>query len=243
MGETGGRHLLEALTLCEVILARYKRCSFPVDETEITAFRALNERFQDLLPNAAGEHAANTRRVKGVDVAPSFPAIGAAFQTPTDSVTKLMERCIDLRLPIKDVLTVLNDQLSALLRASYTRTYYLDPGDMLLLDPVNGVAAPVDESTPLGKAVSSSERFTIAGTLYIPLCHGGKVMGCVESPAGRADYHSQPLLESVLRVAATALHNAIEAETLNWNKEKAEAMLMMATQLARDNLDEAVLAN
>ncbi|RNE97256.1 cAMP specific phosphodiesterase, partial [Trypanosoma conorhini] len=243
MVETGGRHLFEALTLCEVILSRYKRCNLQLDETEKKAFHALSERFHEIAPGAAEDSALYAKRHDGVTAAPVVPAIGAAVQSPIECVTRLMEKCIDLLLPIKEVLMMLNEQLSAVLRADHTRTYYLDPGDELLLDPVNGVAAPADESTPLGKSLTSMESFSIAGTLYIPLSHKGRVIGCVESPSGRTDYHSNTLIDGVLRVTATVLHNAIESERLNWNKEKAEAMLTMATQLARDNLDEAVLAN
>lgn len=243
-GETGGRHLLEVFTLCDVILSRYKRCGMQLDDAEVRAFGALNNRFQEIMSSMTNESSAtmnNANRHGETNL--SFPSIGGSFYQPLESLTKLMEGCIDLSLPIKDVLLTLNEKLSAVLRANHTRTYYLDPGDSLLLDPVNGVAAPVDESTALGKALNSTEPFTIAGTLYIPLMHGEKRLGCVESPSGRMDYHSPQLIEAFLRVAAIALYNATEAEKLNWNKEKAEAMLVMATQLARDNLDETVLAN
>ncbi|KAH9600695.1 GAF domain [Trypanosoma melophagium] len=243
MGENGGRHLLEALTLCEVIMARYKRCGLGLDETEMKAFRALNERYNDITTTTHEGLAGTIRKEKTIDSEPVVPLIGEPFQTPIESIINLMDKCIDLSLPIKEILARLNEQLSSVLRASHTHTYYLDPGDMLLVDPLNGVAAPYDESTPLGKTVSTGMECTIAGTLYIPLRHNNKVLGCVESPHGRTDYHSHPLLASALRVAGIALHNAIEAERLHWNKEKAEAMLTMATQLARDNLDEAVLAN
>ncbi|KAF8280938.1 putative cAMP specific phosphodiesterase [Trypanosoma cruzi] len=243
MAETGGRHLLEALTLCEVILSRYKRCGLQVDEAETKAFQALSERFHEITHATQGGNAAFVKPQNIIKMAPAIPTIGAVFQTPLESVTKLMEKCIDLCLPIKEVFIMLNEQISAVLRTKNTRTYYLDSGDDLLKDPVNGIAALVDERTPLGKTLFSTRPFSIAGTLYIPLLHNETVIGCVESPSGRTDYHSQAIIDAVLRVAATVIHNTIESERLNWNKEKAEAMLAMATQLARDNLDEAVLAN
>ncbi|CCD13014.1 unnamed protein product, partial [Trypanosoma congolense IL3000] len=240
MTRNGGRHLLEAVTLCASILTRYKRSNMKLDEAEVRALRELSEKYQELLgegPNVIGVHS-NVPRNQ-----PSVTDMVSPYESPVESIVRFAEKTINLQKPVTTVLEIMNDHLSYVLRAKNTHTFYVDPVNGLLYDPIHGVAAAVDESSPIGKAMVTGERLTVAGTLYLPLIYEGAHIGCVQSPCGRADYHSSTLLDSSLRIMCAALKNIIEAEKLNWNKEKAEAMLQMATQLARDNLEETVLAS
>ncbi|KAH8611152.1 GAF domain [Trypanosoma vivax] len=210
-----------------------------LSEAECRAMQELSEQYRELACGTAGAASGGP----GMSHAAVTAADAAVPGSPLDSMVGFMEKTVNVRLRMGEILSVINEQLSFVLHASHTHTYYLDPVSSLLFDPVHEVAAPISEMTPIGKAVISGERFTLAGTVYIPLAHDGTVIGCVESPCGRTDYQSSPLLEATLRVATVALKNAIGVEELNWNKEKAEVMLKMAAQLSRDNLDESVLVS
>ncbi|KEG13908.1 cAMP specific phosphodiesterase [Trypanosoma grayi] len=221
-------HLCEAFAIGESILARYKRTNRTLTASEKKALASL-------LMMAPHDILSETIASLGAVAAPKE-------QSPHD-LSPLMERSLLIGRPMKDVFQCLNEELGYCLDSIWCHVYYLEPNDALLIDPVHATAATVDETTPLGKAVTTGLQCTIACTLYIPLTYDGTVVGCVEVSQGSCEHNRTPLLETMLRLAACAVHNAIEAERINWNKEKAEAMLMMATQLARDNLDEAVLAN
>ncbi|EAN76578.1 cAMP-specific phosphodiesterase [Trypanosoma brucei brucei TREU927] len=240
MTHNGGRHLLEAVTLCGSILTRYKRSNMKLDEAEVRALKELFEKYQDILVD--GSPGLPTH-ASGPMIQPPVTNMVAPYDSPTDTIVKFVEGTINLQRPIVEVLHVMNEHLSLVLRAKNTHVFYVDPVNNLLYDPIHGVAAALDESSPIGKAIVSGERLNVAGTLYIPIISEGMPLGCVLSPCGRADYHASTMLESSLRVISTSLKNIIQAEKLNWNKEKAEAMLRMATQLARDNLEETVLAS
>ncbi|RNF13831.1 putative cAMP specific phosphodiesterase, partial [Trypanosoma conorhini] len=221
-------HLCEAFAISESILARYQRNNKALSVSEKKAFAAM-------LLRAPQEVLAETVASLGPSTVQS--------QRPKNDFSALIERTLIIGNPLKDIFQRLNEVLCNSLDSSRTLVYYKDPTDSLLKDPVYGTAATIDETTPLGKAVSTGIECNIAGTLYLPLSYDGNVVGCVESAWGNTEEKQQQHIKETLQFTACAVYNAIESERIKWNKEKAEAMLTMATQLARDNLDEAVLAN
>ncbi|ESL06997.1 hypothetical protein TRSC58_05321, partial [Trypanosoma rangeli SC58] len=221
-------HLCEAFAISESILARYQRTNKALSASEKKAFASVLLRApQDVL----------------AEIIASLGYMNVPSPRPKTDFSPLLERALVLGKPLKDIFQCLNEVLYNSLGTSRSLVYYRDPTDNLLKDPVYGTAATIDETTPLGKAFIGGKEINIAGTLYIPLSYEDNVIGCVESVWGHKDPGQQCQLRETLQFIASAVHNTIESERLNWNKEKAEAMLTMATQLARDNLDEAVLAN
>ncbi|RNF00666.1 cAMP specific phosphodiesterase, partial [Trypanosoma rangeli] len=221
-------HLCEAFAITESILARYQRTNKTLSASEKNAFASVLLRApQDVL----------------AEIIESLGYMNVPSPQPTNDFSSLMECALVLGKPLKDIFQCLNKALYNSLGSSRSLVYYKDPTDNLLRDPVYGTAATIDETTPLGKAFIAGIEYNIAGTLYIPLSYEGDVIGCVESVWGHNDQGQKRQLRDTLQFIAYAVHNAIESERLSWNKEKAEAMLTMAMQLARDNLDEAVLAN
>ncbi|PWV04191.1 putative cAMP specific phosphodiesterase [Trypanosoma cruzi] len=221
-------HLCEAFAISESILARYQRNNKQLSDSEKKAFASLLLRVP---------HDFLTETVASLGTSKTS-SIG-----PTTDLGSLIDNVFGFGKPLKDVFQLLNQELGNCLNSPRCRVYYLDPTDNLLKDPVYATASTLDETTPLGKAVLTGIQREIAGTLYLPLSFEGKVIACVESAWGSPEKGDKRRIKETLQFVACAMHNAIESERLRWNKEKAEAMLEMATQLARDNLDEAVLAN
>ncbi|CAD2221981.1 GAF domain/3'5'-cyclic nucleotide phosphodiesterase, putative [Angomonas deanei] len=231
---SGSRHLLESFTLCESILNRYNRAGIVLSEAEQNAFKKIENKVSNLLGNTQN-------RVP--NLAPKSEAEAAAPVQQRDTnedLVKLVEKCVNVRASLKDIIRALSKELGTVL-SSDVRVYYASKNDRILLDPLHGVAAPLDDSTALGKSFSATVMYTIANTLYIPLVSDGDFVGSVEAPGGRVDLTDRAYLEAILKVASVALRNCIEGETIHYETKKAEAMLSMATRLARDALDENVL--
>eukprot|EP00796_Vickermania_ingenoplastis_P001268 gene1268-726_t len=240
---TGNRHLLEALTLCDSILTRYKRTKMHLNEYELNACRKLQSKVEGLVSLAdpadeggeeadpvAGEAATNMLRLEALTLA----------QTRVHKLLQISESVINIRLPMKDTIKAINEEIGKIL-STEVRTYYVNRNDHLLFDPVNGVAAPLDASTPLGKSATMSMMYTIANVLYIPLIIEKEFIGCIEAYAARVSRSDRQELDPALKLITIALRNAMDAERLSWDTQKSEAMLTMGTRLARDALDEAVL--
>lgn len=227
-GLSESNHLCEAFAISESILARYERSNRRLSPSEKKAFTLLLKQVpQDVLSEALL----------------SVETKASPVARPPNDLSHLCEQILAIDKPLADVFRSLNEEFSHCLDSTRSRLYYLDPNDSLLIDPVYGTAATLDETTPLGKAVLSGTKCSIAGTVYVPLSYNNTTVGCLECAWGDFDHCPSSILSTTINIAACAVHNATVMKKIKWNKEKAEAMLVMATQLARDNLDETVLAN
>ncbi|ORC88215.1 cAMP specific phosphodiesterase, partial [Trypanosoma theileri] len=187
-------HLCEAFAIGESILGRYQRNKKTLSPSEKKAFASLLMKApQELLS----------------EIVASIESVAAPTSKQQQEFLPIMERTLIMGKPMKNIFQCLNEELGHVLESSRCRVYYLDPNDALLIDPVYGTAAALDESTPLGKTVSTGVECTIAGTLYIPLSLEGTVVGCVESSWGSTNYHNNPHAEAMIQLAASAVHNAI----------------------------------
>ncbi|KPA75033.1 putative cAMP specific phosphodiesterase [Leptomonas pyrrhocoris] len=225
----GSSHLLEALSLCESILARYKRCGLAMSDAELNSFHSVQ------------------RRVSAVS--------DEAYKDPMDSVqaqekatssrhslrdfTKLAQNCLNLQRSISETALILNKELTTLFGCP-AHTNYLNESENVLCDPVTEAITAMDTCTQLGACGVSRQRFSSPGATFLPLLHQNDLVGCVEL-SGQVTNSNDTFQQCALRVAASALRNAVLVDQLSWETHKAEAMVGMATRLARDTLDEAVL--
>lgn len=69
----------------------------------------------------------------------------------------------------------------------------VNSNDSLLFDPVNGIASPLGNSTPIGKTSQSHEMFVIANVLYIPLWAKDVFVGAVQVPGHTGAVHHADL--------------------------------------------------
>ncbi|EAN76574.1 cAMP-specific phosphodiesterase [Trypanosoma brucei brucei TREU927] len=221
-------HLCEAFAITEAILARYQRGKRSFTSSEKSGLAALIKRIPyDIL-------------VEVLDQSGFTPTSNA---TPPVDYLAMMEHTMTHGASITHALQYLNDLMTKCTGCPGIRTYYHNPNDDVLADPVHDTAALIDETTAVGKSVVTKQYLNIAGAHYIPLIHGDIVVGCVEVPRFSGNLEELPSFPSLIRAVTCTAHKFIEEARINWNREKAEAMLQMATRLARDNLDETVLAS
>ncbi|KAG5483106.1 hypothetical protein LSCM4_07323 [Leishmania orientalis] len=218
---SGSHHLLEALTLCDSILSRYKRCGVQLSEAEISAFANVQQRMSSLGDCAA--HAAQN------------PSKDAELNV----YAKLSLRCLVFQHPLVHIICTINDEFSKIVGGP-VRTHYANTHDAVLCDPVNDTVATMDASTPIGRCVQTKSTVTVSNTVYVPLCYEGFVVGCIQIEGTVMDT-TTPFFGYALQVAALTLQNATSIDKMRWETKKAEAMVSMATRLARDTLEESVL--
>ncbi|EPY29366.1 cAMP-specific phosphodiesterase [Strigomonas culicis] len=233
---SGSRHLVEALTLCNTILTRYSRVGLSLSDAELMAFRSVESKIKMMTPEMHSVDVVDTSD------APKVPtqAIVHNMGSSSHQLMALAESTVNITKPLSVIMRALSEEISSILSCD-ARVYYVDRNDALLVDPLHGVAAPLDQTSALGKSSSVRNKYTIANTMYIPLHMEDVYVGCIEAPGGRITAAQHSYLEPVLKIASVALRNCMVAEANQWETQKAEAMLSMATRLARDALDESVL--
>nr|CCC92770.1 putative cAMP-specific phosphodiesterase [Trypanosoma congolense IL3000] len=221
-------HLSEAFAITEAILSRYQRSKRNFSPSETKGLAAL------------------LRRVPDDVLAELLEQRGFAPKKSQDQAVDfldVMERTLGSGSCVKQALFILTEQIAKCTGCSGIRIYYHDPNNDILSDPVHGTAALIDETTAVGKSVLTKKELNIAGVRYIPLVHDDLAVGCIEIPRYPSNLDESQCFTSLIRIATCSTHKFIEEGRINWNREKAEAMLQMATRLARDNLDETVLAS
>ncbi|KAK7196454.1 cAMP specific phosphodiesterase [Novymonas esmeraldas] len=227
---SGDEHLLEALTLCDSILSRYKRCGVRLSDAEAAAFANVQQRMQSVRGGAAADATA--------------AAVARPTQMPSqDSALKefaqMSQRCLTFQQPLIDIVNTLNAEFAKIVGCP-VRTHFVNANDAVLRDPVNDTVAAIDASTAVGRCAQTKSTVTVSSTAYIPLCFNSRVVGCIEVEGAEMDT-STPYFGYALQVAALALQNATSIDQMRWETQKAEAMVSMATRLARDTLEESVL--
>ncbi|GET87342.1 cAMP specific phosphodiesterase, putative [Leishmania tarentolae] len=236
----GSDHLCEAVALCQSILARYRRTSTSFSPTELKAIQALRSALPD------------TAQGPGINNSPSQPRATHDFLSVLDDATDesrnlqddivlFVEECCDNTKEPTELFATINERISAVTCSANVRTYMVVTNDNLLWDPVNGVAALIDHVTPLGKCAQAQDMLTIANTLYIPLWYQSELVGCIEAPNGCIPADRIAYARLLLRSATVAVRNSIDIALKKRETDKIEAMVTMATRLARDTLDESVL--
>ncbi|KAL7698506.1 cAMP specific phosphodiesterase [Lotmaria passim] len=236
-------HLCEAVALCQSVLARYRRTGRAYTSTEIKALQALH----DALPDASPRNAATTtaaQREASDDFLHNIDSdVKDNGTTPIseEDTMAFVAECCDCTLSTKDVIRCINKHLDAALHTQGVCTSVVNSNDSLLFDPVNGIASPLGNSTPIGKTSQSHEMFVIANVLYIPLWAKDVFVGAVQVPGGTLAQCTTPAFERLLRGTTLALKNVKTWTEQHLEAQKAEAMVGMATRLARDTLDETVL--
>ncbi|KPA75030.1 putative cAMP specific phosphodiesterase, partial [Leptomonas pyrrhocoris] len=234
----GSSHLGEAVALCQSILARYRRTGCTFSSSELKALKVL----RDACPDAAHDAAGGTAAQQNVsdDFLRDLDQAGSVLQFD-EEVMSFVEKCCDCTMSTKEVFHCLNGHLAAALHAREVHTFVVNSNDHLLFDPVNGVASPLDDSTPIGKTSQSHETFVISNVLYIPIWARTEFVGAVEVPGGAASQCATSVFARLLRGVTVALKNVKALLVKELAAQEAEAMVGMATRLARDTLDEAVL--
>ncbi|EPY21201.1 cAMP-specific phosphodiesterase [Strigomonas culicis] len=236
-GETN--HLCAAFALCQSIVSRYKRTGTDFTPAEAKAIENLVKTLP--ISNASAACAPLSISTRSTDNLSFLDDAVGASSTDTDitRILSIVKNCGDVTTDIKKVLEALNREIALALGTSYVRTYILNKNDNVLLDALTGIAASLNEGTALGKSASMTSTYTIAKTLYIPLRVDSEFVGCIEAPQGRRQ--NGTYFETLIRVAAITTKNITTSRNQLWETQKAEAMLNMATRLARDALDESVL--
>nr|AAR88145.1 class I phosphodiesterase PDEB2 [Leishmania major] len=224
---SGNDHLLEALTLCDCILSRYKRCGVQLNDAEAAAFANLQQRISSISGHAADA------------ACPAGATRKQSQELGLHEYAQLAQRCLIFQNPLAQIVATINEEFSKLVSCS-VRTHYANTNDAVLCDPVHDTVATIDTSTPIGRCAKTKTTVTISDTVYIPLCYNSHVVGCLEVESTAIDT-STPFFGYLLQVAALTLQNATSIDTLRWETRKAEAMVGMATRLARDTLEESVL--
>ncbi|KAG5509170.1 hypothetical protein JKF63_06179 [Porcisia hertigi] len=224
---SGSDHFLEALALCDSILSRYTRCGVRLTEREIAAFANVERRVSALHGSSADT--------------PS--PVRASRSLSTDSglheYARLLQRCLTFPHTPAKIVASINDELSKVVGCP-VRTYYVNTNDAVLCDPVHATVVPMNASTVIGRCVQTQTTVTASSSVYVPLCHNSLVVGCIEVE-GTAVQLSTSFFGYALQVAALTLQSSISFEEMRWETQKAEAMVSMATRLARDTLEESVL--
>ncbi|CCW67820.1 unnamed protein product [Phytomonas sp. Hart1] len=180
-----------------------------------------------------------TKETKITEVANIFPTTLEPTSVLSDTI-QFVEKVFNISATMEETIKVINNEFSSRLGVG-SRTYYVNADDALLCDPINHSAAPLNDTTAVGRSASIMSPYELDSTIYLPLVVDGALVGCIESPEGCLKSIDISSMASMLRIAAAALRNAIQASRLQWETQKAEAMVAMATRLARDTLDETVL--
>jgi cAMP-specific phosphodiesterase len=234
----GSSHLCEAVTLCQSILARYRRTGTAYSSTELKALQRLRDAFPGTSCDAAS--AAAAQREVSDDFLSSLDK--ASYAPPSEEeVMAFVERCCDCTTNTKEVFHYINNHISSTLHTQGVRTFVVDHNDHLLLDPVNGLAAPLENTTPIGSASQTHEMYVVSNALYIPVWSQETFVGALEVPGGTPSQCATPHFQRLLRCVKVALNNAKWLHEKKLAAKEAAAMVTMATRLARDTLDEAVL--
>ncbi|KAG5509171.1 hypothetical protein JKF63_06180 [Porcisia hertigi] len=224
---SGSDHFLEALALCDSILSRYKRCGVRLTEREVAAFANVERRVSALNGSSADT--------------PS--PVRASRSLSTDSglheYAQLLQRCLTFPHTPANIVASINDELSKVVGCP-VRTYYVNTNDAVLCDPVHATVVPMNASTAIGRCAQTQTTVTASSSVYVPLCHNSRVVGCIEVE-GTAVQIGTSFFGYALQVAALTLQSITFIEELQWETQKAEAMVSMATRLARDTLEESVL--
>ncbi|GET87340.1 cAMP specific phosphodiesterase, putative [Leishmania tarentolae] len=223
----GNNHLLEALTLCDSILSRYKRCGIHLNNAEAAAFANVQQRISSVSGHAV--FAANPRSTTQ----------HKSKELGLHEHARLTQMCLIFQSPLVQTVANINEEFSKI-TGSPVRTYYVNVHDSVLRDPVNDAVEPMDASNAIGRCAQTKTTLTTSSNVYIPLCYNNHFVGCMEVE-GTAIDTSTPFFGYALQVVALTLQNATFIEQLRWETQKAEAMVAMATRLARDTLDESVL--
>ncbi|CAC9473526.1 putative cAMP specific phosphodiesterase [Leishmania infantum JPCM5] len=239
-GVAGSSHLCEAVALCQSILARYRRTGTSFSSTELKAIQALRTELPDTAQGPAANSAGSPHQTTNdllniLDDATDMP------HNPHDDIVAFVEECCDNTKDPTVLFAAINERISAVTCSRNVRTYMVITNDNLLWDPVNGVAALIDDVTPLGKCAQAHNMLTIASTLYIPLWFRSELVGCVEAPSGCIPRDKATYAQLLLRSVTVAVRNSINISIRKSEANKIEAMVSMATRLARDTLEESVL--
>jgi cAMP-specific phosphodiesterase len=228
---SGSNHLLEAFTLCESILGRYKRAGVTLSEAELRAFQNVQRRVNAVFGDAPSDSAAGIKSIEQKRT--------SSADHDLRDFTQQSRECSTLGHSISQAVAVINAELTTLF-GSPVRTHYLKEDDHVLCDPTCEAVTALDKSSSLNACAASRQKVTAAGSTILPLVYQNELVGCAEV-SGTQTGLDDAFQQSALRVAAAALHNAVTVDQLSWETQKAAAMVTMATRLARDTLDEAVL--
>ncbi|KPI88509.1 putative cAMP specific phosphodiesterase, partial [Leptomonas seymouri] len=233
----GSNHLCEAVALCQSILARYRRTGSSYSPTELSLLRAL----RDALPDAPRD--AESRKVSQREVSNAFLRSldtdnGASEE---EGMVAFVEKCCDCTMGVKELFHCVNRQLSYALNINGINTFVVNENDQLLLDPVHGVASPLENTTPVGKSSTTRDMYVISNMLYIPIWSNKEFVGAVEVPGGTPSQCITPAITLLLRAVTVTLKNVKAMFAKETAAQEAEAMVGMATRLAHDTLDETVL--
>ena len=137
----GSGHLLEALTLCESILDRYKRLGLQLKDTELHAFNNVQRRIKAISGDAQSEIASSIQ-------SPALKSTSEVIAQDLRDFTKLAQQCVALQRSISETAVVLNKELTTLFSCP-ARTHFFKESDNVLCDPVSEAVAPLDASTKL----------------------------------------------------------------------------------------------
>ncbi|XQJ26004.1 cAMP specific phosphodiesterase, putative [Leishmania guyanensis] len=235
----GSGHLCETVALCQSILARYRRTGTSFSTTELKAIQALRTAFPDTAQGSAANGSASQQQLTD-DFLNSLDTTDIQHNLQ-DDIVALMEECCDCTKEPTAIFAAINECLSRVTGSRNVRTYMMNANDNILWDPVNAVAALVDNVTSLGKCAQGCNMMTIANTLYIPLRFSSELVGCVEAPSGCIPREKTAMTQLLLRIITIAVRNTINVCLKKCEVNKVEAMVNMATRLARDTLEESVL--
>ncbi|KAG5509173.1 hypothetical protein JKF63_06182 [Porcisia hertigi] len=236
---SGSGHLCEALALCQTILARYRRTGTEFSAMEVKAIQALLTELQCTAPGCV----VNETTLLQSTTQNFLDSLAGADTIPyqaSDDLTEFLQECCDCTKGLNELFAAMNNRLASVIESSTIHTYIFNTNDNILWDPVNDVAAPLDDSTPLGKAAQGLHMLTIANTLYIPLRYQSELVGCVEAPGSRIP-RNHNIFQRILSAVSVTTHNSINLCIKEAEAKKAEAMVSMAARLARDTLEESVL--
>lgn len=240
----GVDHLSECFALCESIVQRYSRAGRMMSIGERLAMESMLRVLP--LPSLLEKRSVEN------DLASATFDIEAALKESTSSsvadngvsrVLRFIEEYDDSKRKTEDILSGVISELKKVLNTSNVRLYRVLSNDVLLLDSVSGVACSIDDSSAVGKCASEEGIFSIGSTLYIPLRVKEDFVGCIEAfGAASAPTNNADFLMFV-RAVSLVIRNLVRAEALQNEKERADAMVSMATRLSRDTLDESVLVD
>lgn len=244
----GGRptdHLSECFALCEAIFQRYTRAGKSLSIGERLAMESMLR----VLPLPASldkglaerEYESHT-----FDIEQALKTEGgsaAVFESGLSRILRFLEDFDDSTRKADDILVGMGTEIKKALGSPNLRLYRISRNDDLLIDSVSGVACAMDDSSPVGKCANEEVIFSIGTTLYVPLRVKGKFVGCIEAFGAASAPTTSADFQHFMRAVALVMRNLVKAEKVETEREKAAAMVMMATRLSRDTLDESVLVD
>eukprot|EP00796_Vickermania_ingenoplastis_P007189 gene7189-5051_t len=234
-------HLSECFALCEAIVQRYSRAGKVLSIGERLAMESMLR----VLPLPASLEKSTVDRdfpSHTFDIEQALKE-GSSSESGLSRILRFLEDFDDVTKKPDDILRDVGTELKKALSSPNVRLYRVCINDGLLLDSVAGVAFAMDDSTAVGKCAKEEVIFSIGTTLYVPLRVKGEFVGCIEAfgaanaPTTSMDFHH------FMRAVGLVMRNVVKTEHIETDKEKAAAMVLMATRLSRDTLDESILVD